>query len=203
MFHPSAISKKIEALRVENEPYYLTSKTVLTGTLITKGSHVYIDYENPSWKNALALLTRHLNTILDDSSATKIMIRDFYGPQDQCFETEMLVKLELPPNMVLEDLNWKNKEAYLKGLPQKYRYNVKKEIVQFETQFITSYEKIATDIELLEAYQLYESVYNNAYDLNVFKLPLDYFKSMNASVEYDIIRLYLNTDMLIQIFIMR
>ena len=198
MFHPSAISKKIEALRVENEPYYLTSKTVLTGTLITKGSHVYIDYENPSWKNALALLTRHLNTILDDSSATKIMIRDFYGPQDQCFETEMLekgfVKLELPPNMVLEDLNWKNKEAYLKGLPQKYRYNVKKEIVQFETQFITSYEKIATDIELLEAYQLYESVYNNAYDLNVFKLPLDYFKSMNASVEYDIIRLYLNTD---------
>ena len=198
MFHPSAISKKIEALRVENEPYYLTSKTVLTGTLITKGSHVYIDYENPSWKNALALLTRYLNTILDDSSATKIMIRDFYGPQDQCFETEMLekgfVKLELPPNMVLEDLNWKNKEAYLKGLPQKYRYNVKKEIVQFETQFITSYEKIATDIELLEAYQLYESVYNNAYDLNVFKLPLDYFKSMNASVEYDIIRLYLNTD---------
>lgn len=198
MFHSAEVSQKIEALREDNNPYHLSSKTVITGTLITKGEHVYVDYTHTQWQNALELLTNQLNTILDEVGATKIMIRDFYGAQEAGFETQMLekgfIKYKLPNTMVLNNLNWDNETQYLKQLPQKYRYNVKKEILKYESYFITSYARIQTETELLEAYKLYEDVYAKAFELNVFKLPLAYFKSISVNKAYDSIRLYLNTE---------
>ena len=42
MFHETHISEKIEIERSNSDPYFLTSKTVLTGSLITKGNHVLL-----------------------------------------------------------------------------------------------------------------------------------------------------------------
>ncbi|MFK7796400.1 MAG: GNAT family N-acetyltransferase, partial [Aureispira sp.] len=196
MLHPGSVSQKIETVRAEKSPYYLTSKTVLTGTLITKGNHVYIDYTNPNWKCALSVLIDTLNTILDETGASKIMIRDFYGKQDLDFETAMLekgfIKFQLLNNMEINKLDWNNRDEYLKSLSQKYRYNVRKEIIKYESHFVTTTQKITSEEELLKAYQLYEQVYDKSYDLNVFKLPLDFFRNICASDEYDVIRLYIN-----------
>ena len=195
MFHAGYVSEKIEAERSKNDPYYLTSKTVLTGSLITKGNHVYVNYEHKHWKKAIAILTDQLNKILDETNSTKVMIRDFYGVQNQELETVMLengfTKYQLPNNMEVDDMNWENIDEYLKALPQKYRYNVRKEILKFEPNFITDCTKINSKEEIREAYKLYEEVYEKSYDLNVFKLPFEYFEKMCASDEYDIIRLYL------------
>jgi 7-keto-8-aminopelargonate synthetase-like enzyme len=198
IFHPGYVSEKIENLRSENTPYYLTSKTVITGTLITKGNHVFIDYKNPQWKEALSIFIAQLNKVLETSEATKIMIRDFYGEQDQEFETAMLergfIKFQLPNNMEVEQLDWSDRTQYLQSLPQKYRYNVRKEIIQYEPNFETSYTKPQSEAEISKVYELYEQVFNKSYDLNVFKLTYEYFQRMCTSDEYDVIRLYLKDE---------
>ncbi|MEO1628456.1 MAG: GNAT family N-acetyltransferase, partial [Bacteroidota bacterium] len=195
IFHPAYVSEKIEHLRQENSKYYLTSKTVVTGTLITKGNHVYIDHGHKDWKEALSTMISYLNKILEQTDATRIMIRDFYGKQDLEFESEMLdqgfTKFQLPNNMEVDQLNWEDQDQYLRSLPQKYRYNVRKEIIRYESNFITSVEKPASEEEMRRVYRLYEQVYERSYDLNVFKLTYEYFKRMCTSDEYDIIRLYL------------
>ncbi|MEM6721780.1 MAG: aminotransferase class I/II-fold pyridoxal phosphate-dependent enzyme [Bacteroidota bacterium] len=198
IFHPGYVSEKIENLRLENTPYFLTSKTVITGTLITKGNHVFIDYKSKHWKKALTIFIEQLNKVLEKTEATKIMIRDFYGQQDSEFEQEMLergfTKFQLPNNMEVEQLTWTDRNQYLKSLPQKYRYNVKKEIIQYEPNFETSYTKPNSELEISQVYKLYEQVFNKSYDLNVFKLTYEYFKRMCTSDEYDVIRLYLKDE---------
>ncbi|MDC3388312.1 aminotransferase class I/II-fold pyridoxal phosphate-dependent enzyme [Flavobacteriaceae bacterium] len=198
MFNESYVSEKIETERSKNNPYYLTSKTVLTGSLITKGNHVYINYKHDHWKKALTLLTEQLTRIQEEKNATKIMIRDFYNSQQQGLETEMLekgfIKFQLPKNMIIDNLNWKNTDEYLKSLSQKYRYNVKKEILCYESHFYTESKKPKNEDEINKTYELYENVFDNSYMFNVFKLPYEYFKQMCNSEEYDIIRLYLIKD---------
>ena len=116
MFSEAHVSKKIEQERANNNPYYLTSKTVLTGSLITKGNHVYIDYEHKNWREALHILSESLTTIQEKSNATKIMIRDFYSSQPNDLEGVMLekgfIKFQLPNNMIIDKLDWKYTDDY-------------------------------------------------------------------------------------------
>ena len=194
-FSEPHVSEKIEQERTNNNPYYLTSKTVLTGSLITKGNHVYINYEHENWKNALSILSEKLTDIQDRSNASKIMIRDFYDSQLLNLDTFMLekgfIKYQLPNNMVINDLKWSNIDEYLSSLSQKYRYNVRKEILKYESNFIVNYSKPKSKEEIRILYKLYENVYKKSFMVNVFKLPLEYFKQMSSSENYDVIKLYL------------
>lgn len=195
MFSEAVVSEKIEQERANSNQYYLTSKTVLTGSLITKGNHVYINYEHKNWKNALSILSEKLTNIQDKSNAPKIMIRDFYDSQPHNLETFMLekgfIKYQLPNNMVVNNLKWNNIDEYLTSLSQKYRYNVRKEILKYESSFIVDYSKPKNEEEIRALYKLYENVYKKSFMFNVFKLPFEYFKQMSSSENYDVIKLYL------------
>ena len=198
MFSQPHISKKIEKERTKNNPHYLTSKTVLTGSLITKGNHVYINYNNSNWKKALSILTENLTKIQDSNEDTKIMIRDFYDSHHIDLETIMLekgfIKFQLPNNMVINNLQWNDVDEYLSSLSHKNRYSVKKEILKHQSNFILDYTKPNNEQDLQEIYKLYENVYDKSFMFNVFKLPFAYFKEMWASKHYDIIKLYLKTS---------
>ena len=198
MFSEAHVSKKIEQERANNNPYYLTSKTVLTGSLITKGNHVYIDYEHKNWREALHILSESLTTIQEKSNATKIMIRDFYSSQPNDLEGVMLekgfIKFQLPNNMIIDNLEWKDTDDYISSLSHKYRYSVKKEILKYESNFITDFSKPTSEEELRTVYKLYENVYEKSYMFNVFKLPFEYFEQMCKSKSYDVIKLYLKNS---------
>ncbi|MEL6863708.1 MAG: bifunctional aminotransferase class I/II-fold pyridoxal phosphate-dependent enzyme/GNAT family N-acetyltransferase [Bacteroidota bacterium] len=198
MFAPGHVSEKIEEERRLGLKYHLTSKTVITGSLITKGNHVYINFEDDNWKKALRILSDYLVKVQDQKEATKIMIRDFYGPQCQNFETTMFElgfsKLKLLDNMVLNSLNWTTTDEYLKGLTKRYRYDVRREILKLASNFITTFEKPSDEQTLLKYYKLYERVHQRSRDLNVFKLPFSYFKAMNENPDYDFIQLYLKGE---------
>ncbi|SEC42093.1 7-keto-8-aminopelargonate synthetase [Tenacibaculum sp. MAR_2009_124] len=198
MFSPAYISEKVENERGENSPYFLTSKTVVAGSLITKGNHLFLDKSDALWLAALEKLINILNSATIEYQASKLMIRDFYGQQDSEFETKMLelgfTKFQLPNNLLVNEFPWSNQEEYLKKLPQKYRYNVRKEVLKFEDKFIVSYRKPSSTNELLEMYRLYEQVFEKSYTLNVFKLPFSFFEEMATSASYDFIQLYLKPN---------
>ena len=198
MFAPAYVSEKVERERQLGLKYYLTSKTVITGSLIPKGKHVSLNFEEEHWKKALRILTDYLVELSDRTGASRIMIRDFYGIQCPDFEKTLFElgfsRLLLLNNMVLNTLNWSNTEEYLRGLTKKRRYDVRREILKLESNFITRYDKPDSERTLRSYYQLYERVHEKSRDLNVFKLPYSYFQAMNEDPNYDFIQLYLRGE---------
>lgn len=197
MFSPATVSAQVEALRQEN-PYLLTAKNVMTGSLITKGQHVYLDRNHPQWQEALACLIDAMQEKMEETGATKLMLRDFIGHEDkeleQVFLALGLISYNLLDNCVIEQVNWKDREDYLSRLHNKYRYNVRKEILKFEDRFILDTSKPSTKEEIDACYDLYNAVFEQALELNVFQLPRHYFDAMCANERYDVIRLYLQPE---------
>ncbi|MFD0964780.1 aminotransferase class I/II-fold pyridoxal phosphate-dependent enzyme [Pseudofulvibacter geojedonensis] len=197
MLLPKNISEKIEAERISN-PYYLTSKTIQTGSPLTKGSHIYINKNSNNQSEAIEQLIAYLNGLQKEVKASSIMIRDFYNELDSELEKSMLdigfTSYQLLNNLYVDEYNWNTKEDYLKKLNQKNRYSVKKEIIKYENCFEIEYSKPNSKLELEQCYSLYEQVYNKSLDLNVFKLPFEYFENMCNLNEYDFIKLYLKPE---------
>lgn len=188
-------SQKIENLRKsENNPYLFCSKTIIVGTPITKGNHLYIDHKHQQWQEAISLFTEKLNDILESQKASKVIIRDFDEIQTEKLKNIMLekgfTKLELPDTMQVNNFDWNTQDEFLKSLSQKYRYNTKKEIIAYQNLFETSYKKPKDSIEIEKLYKLYQQVYEKSHIINVFQLPYQYFENICLDPQYDIISLY-------------
>ena len=93
--------------------------------------------------------------------------------------------------MVINDLKWSNIDEYLSSLSHKKRYKIRKDTLKYESNFIVDYSKPKSKKEIKTLYKLYENVHKKSFTFNVFKLPLEYFKQMCSSENYDIIKLYL------------
>lgn len=198
MFAKAVISKQIENERQKSSPYYLTSSALLLGSLMTKGEHLYLNREHSDWKSALSLLTQQMQKVAEERNCSQIMFREFRKGNDEALKKELYrlgyIELNLPELCTIEDLSWKDHHEYLQRLGQKYRHNVRKEILAFEDRFEFCFEKPQSETEIQECYSLYNQVYQKSYELNVFQLPLSFFQAISKHPQYDIIRLYLKTE---------
>ena len=190
MFAPAETSRQLAAMRAEH-PYYLTSKRVMLGSPYTKGEHLFLNREHSQWKAALGLLIEIMQDTVEATNASQLSLRDFNNANDGELRQAMLdlgmIELELPPNCVVDNLTWSNRNEFLERLGGKYRYNVRKEILPFEQQFRILSTRPHTQKEIRDCYQLYSNVYERAFDLSVFKLPFELFEAMCSSSEYDIL----------------
>ncbi len=196
MFSPASTSRRVEEMR-EGEPDFLTSNAVLLGCPFTKGKQLYVNRQHHSWKDALRLLVEEMRTLAGDHEASRILLRDF-SPDDRELEDALLdiglVALPLLDNCVVSDFGWNTREEYLGGLGQRYRYNVRREILRREGLFRVDSRGPESDADIEQCYALYEQVHARAYELNVHKLPVELFRRMAASDEYDVLRLYFSPD---------
>ena len=62
MLHSASISESIEELRKQN-PYYLTSRVLSTGSPISLGRSIYMDMDSPYLDEAINKFTQELNKI--------------------------------------------------------------------------------------------------------------------------------------------
>ncbi len=162
MFAEREVSEQLEQQR-QQEPLLFTSKAVMLGSLLTEGQHLYLDYQHPDWKQALGLLTKELEKVQNESEAAIVMLRDFVAGSNEELKKELLklgfVEYSLPPTHHVGDMNWSSTDEYLKWLPQKSRWFVRREILDFEKSFTLRYDNEVTEQELDECYQLYSSVH--------------------------------------------
>lgn len=197
MLAPVAVSAEIELLR-QSDPYYLNSKVVMLGSMITKGEHLYLDRDHPQWKEALALLIEQMQETAHEVKATQIMLREFYGHPDEELKAAMLnsgfTALRLPDNMEISQMNWDSEEDYLQSLSARYRSDLKREMIRHEDRFHVVTDKPVTEAELQQCYQLYSNVFDRSLDINVHKLPLDYFRGISTHPGFDVLRLYLKDE---------
>lgn len=193
----ASISQQIEAKRAA-DPYYLTSRAVMLGCLISKGPHLYLDREHPEWRAALRALIERMQQVRDAQGANQLLLREFFTGADPELRQFMLdqgfIEFPLGNTLQMRDLGWADRDAYLAALGGKYRYNVRKEILKLEDRFEVVLDPPWTQDEVDDAYGLYEQVYERSFALNVFKLPKRFFEAMCAHPDYEIMRLFLVDD---------
>lgn len=194
MFADADVSEKVEQMR-KIDPYYLTSKQVMTGSLFSMGQSIYLNQAHPQWQQGLEKLIQQMQKVAEQENATKLMLREFSVDTKDALRTTMLelglVDYKLPNNCVVEHMTWADDEAYQKTLTSKYRYSLRKEILKHSDRFEVSYEKPTTELEKRACFELYKNVFDKSHEMNVFELPYTLFEMMYDDPNYDIIRLYL------------
>jgi len=196
MLSPGIISRQIEVRR-KNEPYYLTSKVICSGSLITEGEHLYINTRSSQWKGAMQLLFEKIYTLQELYKANHIVLRDFHtasAEMDNLMVDNGFFKIQMPESHVINNLSWSSPEEFHDSLSANSRKQLRKKVLRNEDQFITTF--ITDNVPEAESsywYQLYLNVKNKSFELNTFALPFKFFNALLHNNHWEVIQLTLKT----------
>lgn len=197
MLSPAAVSMEIEKNR-KHDPFYLTSKIMGMGSLITEGNHLFLNKEINNWEEAFKLLLKRIEKDQEKENASMVILRDF-DEKDISIKNilidEGFVKLDLPESSVQEDMSWGNLDDYINTLSYKSRRHLRKEILKYEDNFLTEIKGTLTTKELNSYYQLYKNVKDRNLEINSFDLPLSFFEMMNNNTQWEFIELKIKPEL--------
>jgi Aminotransferase class I and II len=190
MLSPAEVSEQVERKR-SYDTYYLTSTVISTGSLLSEGQHLYINRDNPLWKDAVQLLFEKIYTLQEKSKAANIVLRDFCGIDeelDSFLVDNGYFRIAMPDNNVVTLGDWDTKEGYIKNLSANARVNFKKYVGRHEDKFITTVRSgEATPEEIAYWYSLYLNVKNHSLALNTFTLPEKVFENLSMDPNWEIL----------------
>jgi hypothetical protein len=200
MLSPPAISKQIEDMRRHNNPYYLTSKVISTGNLLSGGSHMYIDKSSHLWKDAFELLLEKISILQIKYDANTVLLRDF-RPDD--IEMNLFLadnayfKIAMPDNHEISNLKWNNQEEYISILSQFSRRSkryIKQDVFRHLDKFEVEWASAPSPEQIQHMYELYLSVNKKSYELSTFILPFKLFENIARNKDWEIMTLKLKPE---------
>lgn len=192
MLSHEAISDFIENIRKTEDPYYLTSKMVMAGSLLTEGEHIYMLQNHPLQKAAIDELFNFGTSLMKKYNAGNIMLRDF---EDNNYDLDKFMlengyfKTNMPERNVIETLNWSNVYEYSMTLPKKYRKHFRSEVQKHEDKIICKVITQPTEMNIHNWKMLYKQVKNSSLKLNTFDLPDKLFTDITKFKHWDILSL--------------
>ena len=193
MLSPAVISEKVEMQRTI-DPYYLTSRVISSGSLLTEGEHLYIDKSSAYWKDAMQLLFDELNKLQEKYNTNSIVLRDFHNIDDE-FESFLIdngfFKTSMPENNVVEDMSWTNPEEFYEILSKKERMHFRKDVKRYLDKFKVTVVESPSEEDIDHWYSLYSNVKNNSLELNTFDLPKRLFSDIATNNSWETIVLQL------------
>ncbi len=188
------VSAQIEDQR-KNDPYYLTSKVICCGSLITEGEHLFIKKDSSLWKDALQLLFEKVYSLQDLYKANHIVFRDFQGLNselDNLMVENGFFRFNMPDSNVITDLAWDNPEDFYNSLSLKSKSHLRRYVLRNQTKFDTEIiHQTNSQTEIGYWYKLYLNVQNKGLELNTFPLPLKLFNEMNLNPNWEVVKLSL------------
>jgi len=194
MIAPADVSKQIEEIR-KKEKYYLTSKVVMMGSLLTLGDHLYIDRSHPQWKSALLKMVGIMNEVKQQGGATMVLLRDFDTSDTELRDTlaeEGFFRSDMFNDHVIENLNWSTNDELLQTLSAKSRVHLRKYILPNQPLFSVKINSQIAPDTFKEKFNLYKQVKDRGFDMNTFYLPDKFFQNFNKYDSWEIIELTLN-----------
>ena len=198
MLAPEAVSLQVEAKRkVLKDDYYLTSKIVSVGSLLTEGEHIYIDRTSPYWKEAMNILLEKMARLQEKNKASGTLIRDWKQGDDEMDNFLMdngYFKLGMPATHVVDTAQWGNKDTFLATLSKKNRRHMREGVFRHEDKYEVKIVKDATSEEIEHWYMLYMNVKNRSLLLNTFALPLKAFENMAKHENWEVMTLTLKPE---------
>lgn len=187
------VSQRVEERR-KSEPYFLSSRSLLLGTLLSEGNHLYLDRGGP-WRAALAKLLEVAREEFDGERCSVMTLRDLPA-DDPEMDQEMLhhglVKVPMLDSHQL-DISWWTEEEYLASLKRSRRAHLRERIEQsrmYERRLhgVGVGETLSLE-ELEHLHSLYLNVARRALRLNVFHLPLRLLAAMHESPAWELMTL--------------
>jgi 7-keto-8-aminopelargonate synthetase-like enzyme len=195
MLSPAAVSENIEQKRL-TDPYYLTSITISTGSLLTEGEHIYIDKTSLLWKDAMQLLFEKIYQLQEKYKASNIVLRDFHG-----FDAEMdsflidngYFKIAMPETNIAAISHITDKISFKSGLSAKNRKNFTQSVARHEDKFEVIIQKSISQKDIEYWYQLYLNVKDKSLELNTFVLPKKLFENICNADNWEVITINVKT----------
>ncbi|MBN4062188.1 aminotransferase class I/II-fold pyridoxal phosphate-dependent enzyme [Bacteroidales bacterium AH-315-I05] len=196
MLAPATISMQVEKMR-QNSRYYLCSKTLCMGSLLTEGNHLYLDRSSPLWKDAMRLLFEKIAALQEEYGASVTNLRDF-DPKDEDMDALLVdngyFKVTMPENHLVENLDWNSKEEFIKKLSFNSRRHIKKRITRHEDKYEVEVIGQPANEVLNYLYQLYLNVKENSLELNTFTLPYKVFENIAKNPNWEMLVLKLKPE---------
>ncbi|MBI1769745.1 MAG: aminotransferase class I/II-fold pyridoxal phosphate-dependent enzyme [Bacteroidetes bacterium] len=193
-------SRQIEEDR-KKDKYFLTSKVVMMGSLLSVGDHLYIDRKHTSWKPAVLEMIRIMNEVKIKSGATAVQLRDIDTNDTELsdfFIKEGLVKIEMPDTHVLHNADWRNEEEYMmKRLSTKSRWHFRRNILDkrehYNVVVLTGNKNVKAE-QINEWRRLYKNVKDKSLNINTYELPAKYFENIVNHPNWEVVELRLKTE---------
>ncbi len=195
MLSPAVVSENVEIKRA-NDPYYLTSKVISTGSLLTEGEQLFIDKSSPFWKDAMQLFFDQVNLLQENYNTNSIVLRDFQYVDEE-FESFLIdngfFKISMPDNNIVNDLSWNNAEEFYQSLSKRSRQHFREDIKKHREKYEVSIEQDPAEENIDHWYSLYENVKNNSLELNTFILPKKLFINIANDPSWEVLSLKLTS----------
>ncbi len=196
MLSPAKVSEKIEEERKLN-PYYLTSRAFMMGSLLTEGQHLYIDKQHSLWKEALVKLLDLVWVEQEKQDASVLFLRDFKEEDVEIREFFMdhgFIKIETEENNIVFNPDKTDFESfYNKKFDAKKRYSYKNEVLKYEDMFSVSIGPCKKE-EIPMYTRLYKNVKAKKLSINTFDLPEKLFENMCDSNNWEVIKIDLKEE---------
>ncbi|CAM4270188.1 Putative pyridoxal phosphate-dependent acyltransferase [Mycobacterium basiliense] len=189
MLSAEEVSRELEQRRA-TDPYYLTSKAVMTGSPLSEGNHVYLD-RTAAWRDALRMILAAVDDEAERSEARTIIFRDLPAgdPEMQAFMLdEGLSRVPMLDTHTLT-LDGMDEAKWYAALDKKKRYqlrpvfeHVKATDVSFHGAGLAS----LTFEETMHLHGLFEQLEGRKLRLNLFRLPATLLPAMLRSPSWEL-----------------
>ncbi len=196
MLSASGVSYQIEELR-KKDNYYLCSKTLVMGSLLTEGNHLYIDRNRQDWKAVLSTLLDHTWEIQEKTGANAVWLRDFHSDDHELtdyFMDQGFLKVNLPDTNIIYGLQTNPFSNFLELVPAKRRKYIKTGVFKHHDSFKIRLIKEYSSSELDRWYELYSHVKNASFELNSFTQPKKLFTEMLSDPNFEVMEFSLTTE---------
>ncbi len=196
MIASSEASKQIEEIR-KTDKYYLTSKIIMMGSLISLGDHLYIDKNRPHWQSAMKEMLHIMNEVKLVSGASAVQLRDFNSHESEMRDfliKEGFIKVEMPDTHTIGNMKWQNENEFMQHLSSGNRWHFRRKILDkkpfFNVHILSGKESKETGA-ISQWRKLYANVKQHSYNINTHELPEKFFQNMVNHPGWEILELRL------------
>lgn len=200
MISPAAVSAEVERLRERTgDPYYLTSRRVAMGSLLTEGDHLYLD-RTRDWREALRLVLRAARAEEERTGAAALVLRDLPDGDPELHEHLTGLGFLRAPiwDTWVRELDFTTDEEFLAGLTSRSRWQQRTNVLPLESRYrVESVPTGHPDTRqrlgpalLDHLHELYRNTHARGLDLSVFPLPRRVLDAITATPGWEIILLH-------------
>ena len=161
MLASANLSEDIEKIRIEKPDFY-TSKFLCIGSMITEGSHLFLDKQSNYYPIALQHFFNKIEELQKKYEATTTIIRDLPSNDDQMDDLMVdngFFKSEMPENFSLDISEWNINETYKSVLSKRSKRHFKENVERFEDSFLINNISNPNQKQIEDFYHLYSNVH--------------------------------------------
>jgi len=192
------VSREVEERRAR-DPYFLTSRTLSMGSLLTEGNHLYLD-RDADWRGALRLLLGAVNEAREECGSPALVFRDIPGEDAELgafLEAEGFARVPLPDTLTV-DVDWSSSEQFLARLASRERRFHRKHVLPwvdaYATEVLEPGGRAVSESEWRHLSRLYRNVQERQLALNTFPLPDDLLPRLLGCPGWELLCLRLHPE---------